>query len=78
MEFLTEAIKQVPSLAVLAFIVWIFVREMNRWRDLFSEISKTLDATAGRCHDLQTKTLELLGRWEEIIKRIEPKLNRMQ
>lgn len=36
-ELLKESAKQVPNLAVLGFIVWIFVKHLDRRGQLFSE-----------------------------------------
>lgn len=38
MEFLTEAIVQVPALGVMAGLVWMFLREMRGCREMFKEV----------------------------------------
>lgn len=38
MEFLTEAVVQVPALGVMAWLVWLFLREMRGCREMFKEV----------------------------------------
>lgn len=45
MEFLTDAIKQVPGLAVLGFVVWIFLKHLKERDDAFSEVFRQINET---------------------------------
>lgn len=39
-QFIPEALKQVPSLAVLAFIVFVFLKHLKSYNQMIREINK--------------------------------------
>ena len=55
-NIITEMAKQVPSLGVLAWLVWIFLKDRNRQSDLLRE----LFSTQRKCIDENTRVLTLV------------------
>ena len=55
-NIITEMAKQVPSLGVLAWLVWIFLKDRNRQSDLLRE----LFSTQRKCIDENTRVLILV------------------
>lgn len=75
---LVEAVKQVPALAVLAFVVVVFLREIrllrDSWQSIVSKLSETLSSTAKECHEVSDRMVNVTAQTNELIRRIEPKL----
>lgn len=60
MDFLTEAIVQVPALGVMAWLVWLFLREMRGCREMFKEVlegnTKALEKLSEEIHAMNGGT----------------------
>ena len=54
-NLITEVAKQVPALAVLAWLVWIFLKDRNRQSDLLRELFQE----NRKCISENTKVLSL-------------------
>jgi len=85
-ELLVEAVKQVPSLTVLALVVHFFLKEIRAsrksWDEAIEKLSVTLSTTAKDCHEttregykISERSIEVAAKTNEILRRIEPKLN---
>jgi len=84
-ELLIEAVKQVPSLSVLALIVYFFLKEIRAlrlsWESMIEKLSVTLSTTAKDCHEttregyrISERSIEVAAKTNEILRRIEPRL----
>lgn len=77
-DLLHDVIKEVPSLAVLAFIVWTFVKHLvqanNALKELHSDtmirvekMAHDLHETARDCHSVQMRSVDALARNSEAL-----------
>ena len=48
MEFLTEAVVQVPALGMMVALVWMFLKEMRGCREMFKEVLENNTAALDR------------------------------
>ena len=67
-SFLNEAVKQVPSLAVLVFIVVMFLRHIQRFADVVMTIHKEASSA------LHANT-HALGQTNELLRAVSRELN---
>ena len=62
-QIVVEIAKEVPSLAVLAFIVWTFIGHIKG-------AAKELRETHTRCHEIQGKTAAAIDRFGDKVDRL--------
>jgi hypothetical protein len=62
-QFVVEVAKEVPSLAVLAFIVWTFIGHIKG-------AATELRETHTRCHEIQGKTAAAMDRFGDKVDRL--------
>jgi hypothetical protein len=68
-QVVIEIAKEVPSLAVLAFIVWTFIGHIKT-------AATELRETHTRCHETQMETAGALGRFGEQVDRLTEAVDR--
>ncbi len=56
-ELLKESAKQVPNLAVLGFIVWIFVKHLDKRGQLFSDTTREMHGDHMAAREEMSKAL---------------------
>ena len=72
-EFASEAVKQVPSLVVLAFIVTVFLKHLAR-KDMIQEVvdnkrdERSL-ACMNKCSEAIDRNTEMLGQVSKVVER---------
>lgn len=85
MEFLTEAIKQVPALGVLVFVVWIFLKHLKDRDIAFAEAFRQINeanlesrvetrAAMHRCADVLEKNIETRAELVQVLHEVKKKL----
>ena len=77
-QLLNEVIVNTPQIGALAWIVWVFIKHLDRRDQVIKEISEECHSVHNRSIEAVNENKELMGRNTQVLGQVEKFLHRIE